>query len=112
MGTTYIWRVKNLEWVTFANGFNNVVSTIEWECTAKNDKKNQKTSARVTLVFDQNAPFINYEDLTELQVIEWVKNALGSQEVDNIQNNLNTQLMAPEPPKVGSGLPWKKDLIA
>ena len=50
---------------------------------------------------------VPYADLTETQVIEWVKTALGGDEkVTEIQDALQAQLTEQRTPTKGSGTPW------
>nr|BAR39204.1 hypothetical protein [uncultured Mediterranean phage uvMED] len=50
---------------------------------------------------------IPYADLTESQVIEWVKTALGGDEkVTEIQTALQAQLDEQRTPTKGQGKPW------
>jgi hypothetical protein len=53
-----------------------------------------------------DSTFIPFEDLTQTQVIQWVKNALGEEYIAELQNNLNTQIISQKHPVVVSGLPW------
>jgi hypothetical protein len=50
--------------------------------------------------------FIPYEQITEAQAVQWVKEALGQDEVDAIEAGLNDQIEAQKNPTKASGLPW------
>jgi hypothetical protein len=53
--------------------------------------------------FTRGDDFIPFEELTEAQVLEWVKAQL---EVEQIESNLANQIEALKEPKSVSGLPW------
>jgi hypothetical protein len=53
--------------------------------------------------FTRGDDFIPFEELTEAQVIDWVKAQL---DVEQIESNLANQIEALKEPKSVSGLPW------
>ena len=53
--------------------------------------------------------FVKYDDLTENVVIAWVKSTLGEDKVNQIEDNIATQIDEkenPPAPTEGSGVPW------
>lgn len=50
--------------------------------------------------------FIPYEDLTEAQVIAWVEDAMGEEQLAALEANLDGQLEAMANPTTASGTPW------
>ena len=50
--------------------------------------------------------FTPYADVTEQQVIDWVKASLGAAEVDIILNSLATQISESKTPTTAKGTPW------
>jgi hypothetical protein len=51
-------------------------------------------------------PIIPFEDLTEKIVIDWVKDALGEEQVASTEAALATQIAEQLTPKSASGVPW------
>lgn len=53
-----------------------------------------------------DASFVAFDDLTEAQVVEWVKDAMGEEQVTSLEARLDSQLEELVTPKVVSGTPW------
>jgi hypothetical protein len=61
----------------------------------------------VGVTVDPDAPFTPYADLTQAQVIGWVKSALGAEQVAAYEANVATQIANQiDPPVVTPPLPW------
>jgi hypothetical protein len=57
---------------------------------------------------DHDAPdFVPYEDLTEAQVLAWVQEAMGEEQLAALELNLDNQLAALANPTSATGLPWQ-----
>jgi len=52
--------------------------------------------------------YIPYEDLTEEIVIDWVKDYLGEEGLENMENNLSQQIENQKNPPVLTGVPWNE----
>ena len=50
--------------------------------------------------------FVPYEDITEAQVVEWVKSAMGEEAVAALEASLDSQIEAQKHPVSASGVPW------
>jgi hypothetical protein len=50
--------------------------------------------------------FIPFEQLTEAEVVDWVKEVMGEEQVAALEVNLNGQIEAQRHPTVASGVPW------
>ena len=55
-----------------------------------------------------NVPFIPFNELNENIVLEWVKNKLGKEKLDIIENNLKEQINNQKVNTL-SGLPWENN---
>jgi hypothetical protein len=53
---------------------------------------------------DEN--FIAYADLTESDVVTWVKDSLGTDEVTRIEEGIAAQIAESKAPTTATGLPW------
>ena len=53
-----------------------------------------------------DSSFVAFDDLTEAQVVEWVKDAMGEEQVTSLEDSLDFQLEELVTPKVVSGTPW------
>lgn len=54
----------------------------------------------------ESSDFTPYEDLTEQQVVVWVKEALGREQLEEMQAVLQANIDQQKAPKVADGLPW------
>ena len=75
------WKVKG-DLVTKTVGQNvNVVSQVNWVCIAQSGEVTINMNGTTDLDYDPSNPFIQYRDLTEAQVIGWVKSVIGQDAV-------------------------------
>jgi hypothetical protein len=95
MNITY--KIDNLERQT-SDG---LVITAHWRVNAVDGE--YTAGAYGSVGFTRGDDFIPFEELTEAQVIDWVKAQL---DVEQIESNLANQIEALKEPKSVSGLPW------
>jgi len=95
MNITY--KIDNLERQT-SDG---LVITAHWRVNAVDGE--YTAGAYGSVGFTRGDDFIPFEELTETQVIDWVKAQL---DVEQIESNLENQIEALKEPKSVSGLPW------
>jgi hypothetical protein len=50
--------------------------------------------------------FTPYDELTKEQVVGWVKNALGEEQVTSVEESLANQIQQKLDPTDASGVPW------
>lgn len=50
--------------------------------------------------------FVPYEEITEEQAIAWVKEAMGEEELNSLEERLAKQIEEQKTPKVAHGVPW------
>ena len=53
-----------------------------------------------------DSDFTPYADLTESDVVTWVKDSIGDTEVTRIEESIAAQIAESKAPSVASGLPW------
>ena len=107
---TYKWTILAMKVLTQVQDYSNVVVNVTWlyECNYMNITKNLTGSIDLELQDPTpEDPFTPYEDLTETEVINWVINKLGPQNIDfynsSLLNRINQEL-APQPHDLP--LPW------
>lgn len=102
------WKISSLDRNT-ADGF---VTTAHWTCSdvevisgeeGVNGTISGSVYGSVGLTGELTTP---YEQLTEAQVIGWVKEAIGAETVAAHEANVAAQIAAAKAPKTASGLPW------
>ena len=82
-----------------------VVTTIHWTASETDSDGNTGSSygsVGVTLGKD----FIAYADIKESDSIQWAKDALGADEVKNIEDSIANQISLMKNPITASGVPF------
>lgn len=97
---TATWKIVNLEREA-ADGY---VFTAHY--TVDVEDGTYRAGAYGSIGFERPENLIPYADLTEAQVIEWVKEALGSEKVLEIGQALLNQLSEQRAPSKAAGVPW------
>jgi hypothetical protein len=102
---TYIWEVASLD--CSPNG--NIVTCVHWRIKGTNNKNTAEVYGSQIIKNDPKNSFINYESLSKNDVIAWVKEAMGVDVVNELQNALDNQLKLLESPLIVTlPLPWPK----
>lgn len=96
------WAIANLERET-ADGF---VYTAHY--TVAIHDGTYSASAYGSLGFERPDELIPFADLTEADVISWVKSQLGEEKVQNVEDALLSQLAEQHAPTKAAGVPWGK----
>ena len=96
---TYTWQVVQMDRKT-EDGF---VITVHYTVSATDGEFTASTYGTVGYTQDPTKPIIAYEDLTQVDVIGWVKESLG--EV-TVEESLTAQIEAQKAPATQVGLPW------
>ena len=107
MSNTYTWKILNLETVPSIDGLENVVSIVRWLLTAANDTKSTTVEGTVELDNPLADGFIVYAELSEDQVLTWVKDKLGNDLTIDYYRYLDQQLeKLKKSVPVVTDLPW------
>jgi len=104
-----IWAIKKLQYCLEKNGHQNVVRRVDFTCT-QNDVSSGMSAQLESFILppiNNLSNFTEYENLTEEQVISWVKDQITDHAVAQIEQDLLDDLnrkisIGP----TGSGLPW------
>ena len=107
MPITNTWSVVQMDCYPELDGETDVVFTVHWTLSATDGTYNGGVYGSVGVTLDAGATFIPYDQLTEAQVIGWVQDALGAEQVAayeaNVAQQINDQI---DPPVVTPPLPW------
>lgn len=95
MNTT--WTIDNLD----RQVSDGLVTTAHWRVNAVDGE--HSAGAYGSVGFTRGDSFIPFEQLTEAQVIDWVKAQI---EVSEIEASLAGQIAVLKAPKTASGMPW------
>ena len=99
--TTFTWAIANLERETL-DGF---VFVAHYTVNASDGT--YSSGAYGSVGFERPDTLIPFADLTEAEVIGWVKEALGGDEkVTSIQEALQNQIDEQRAPTKAAGVPW------
>jgi hypothetical protein len=95
------WKIASLDRQT-ADGF---VTTAHWTCSDVDGEFSGSVYGSIGLTGELTTP---YESLTEAQVVGWVKEAMGAEQVAAHEAAVAAQIAAQKAPVVASGLPWSQ----
>jgi hypothetical protein len=89
------------------DGETDVVFTVHWTLTGTDGTYVGSVYGSVGVSLDEGATFTPYEDLTLAQVVGWVQDALGEEQVASYEANVAQQIANQiNPPVVSPPLPW------
>jgi hypothetical protein len=107
MSVTCNWTVAQLDCYPEYEGHKDVVFTAHWRLDGTDGEHTAGVYGSVGLTLDPEAKFTPYADLTQAQVIGWVKDALGEEQVTSYEESVAKQIEALiNPPVVNPPLPW------
>lgn len=102
--TPFIWTIESLD-RTLPDGY---VFTAHWRITKTQDDYTASTYG--TINFPAKLPtdpgFIPYDDLTEPEVVQWVKDEMGPNQVAAYEAAVQGKIDAQVNPSTASGTPW------
>jgi hypothetical protein len=109
MAITNTWAVVQMDAYPEYEGNADVVFTVHWTLNATDGEHVGSVYGSVGLTLDPEATYVPYGDLTEAQVIGWVKDALGEEAVTGYEANVAQQIADQiNPPVVTPQLPWSE----
>ena len=101
MATTQIkWRITNLERET-NDGF---IFIAHYTINAKSAA--YSAGAYGSIGFERPEDLVPYSEITEEMAIQWVKDALTEEKVEQIEEALQNQLDEQAAPTKAAGVPW------
>lgn len=107
MAITNTWSVVQMDAYPELDGQTDVVFTVHWQLNGTDGTYNGSVYGSVGVTLDEGATFVPYADLTQAQVIGWVQDALGEEQVAAYEANVAQQIAdQANPPVVNPPLPW------
>lgn len=106
--TTTTWLAEQLACYPTVDTYQNVVFSVAWRVNAVDGEHSATAYGTQSLgPADADTTFTPYEDLTQEQVVGWVKDAMGADQVASIEANLAAEIERQiNPPMVTPALPW------
>lgn len=107
MATTYNWIISQLDCYPEEDGETDVVFIVHWRLEGTDGEYAGSVYSTQSVTIDPDVPFTPYPDLTEEQVVGWVKDAMGEEQVAACEANVAKQIEDQiNPPVVSPPLPW------
>lgn len=107
MTITNTWTVVRMDAYPEADGETDVVFTVHWTLSGTDGTYTGSVYGTQGVSLDPAAPFVPYADLTEAQVIGWVQDAMGAEQVATYEASVAQQIADQiNPPVVTPPLPW------
>lgn len=105
--TTYTWNIAQMDAYPEYEGHTDVVFTVHWRMDGTDGEYTAGVYGSVGVTLDPEATYTPYADLTQAQVVGWVQDALGEEQVASYEANVAGQIDAlVNPPVVTPPLPW------
>ena len=106
--TTITWTIEQLSCYPEVDNYTDVVFSAAWRVNGTDGTYNATVYGSQSLSpYTEGTPFTPYADLTQAQVIGWVQDAMGEEQVAAINANIEQQIENQvNPPIVTPALPW------
>jgi hypothetical protein len=103
----YNWIISQLDCYPQHEGQTDVVFTIHWRRQATDGTHFADVYGSQSVTLDPDVPFTPYANLTEAQVIGWLEDAMGEEQLASQKTALDKQIEDQiNPPIVRPPLPW------
>jgi len=95
---TYDWNCKTVDTRPTEGEKNNVVYNVHWRVTGTLDDGGEDSPHTYTSIGTQQlsssdaTDFVQFEDITISQIVEWTKEAMGEEGIVNIENNIEAAI--------------------
>lgn len=107
MAITNTWAVVQMDAYPEYEGEPDVVFTVHWTLTGTDGTYNGNVYGSQGITLTEGATFTPYAGLTQAQVIGWIQDALGAEQVAAYEANVAQQIADQiDPPVVTPPLPW------
>lgn len=104
---TNTWAINQMDCYPEYEGEADVVFAVHWTLNATDGIYAAGAYGSIGVSLDEGSNFTPFADLTEEQVIGWVQDAMGEEQVDALEANLAKQIAdQANPPVVAPPLPW------
>lgn len=104
---TYSWFIDKFTVLTNHNGMTNVIQTVHWRYIGMNDNGMYGSVAGSTDISLPNESFIQYENLTQEFVEQWLIDTIGQSAIAKFQQSIEIQINEQlYPAKLTLNPPW------
>lgn len=93
--TTYEWIISAMECKIKEGTLDNIVALVHWRLNASRDGKTAETYAVTTMPEPSGIDFIPYNQLTKVQVVDWLVNVLSTipEAIDGVSQQSQMELI-------------------
>jgi hypothetical protein len=106
---SYQWTIKAMSVMPVLEGQTDVVVSAQWNILGQDQGASYNLSGWQNFTLEQGEGFVPYNQLTEAQVVQWVKDTLGENGVASmeaaVQGSLDAINNPPVEPVIAT-LPW------
>ena len=107
MAITNTWAIVQMDCYPQADGEKDVVFNAHWQCVGTDGTYQGYVYGSQSLPAPTGSDFTPYAELTQDQVVGWVKTALGEEQVATYETNVAKQIADQvKPPVATPPLPW------
>ena len=100
------WTIESMQRTIKLDDKDDVVTNIHWRASDTDSDGNSATSFGSVGVTLGSGAFVAYADITEANAIQWAKDALGSDQVKDIEDSIANQISLMKNPITASGVPF------
>ena len=113
MAVTYTWKVTSLKVKDVSEDRTNAIVQTYWTKTGTDEDGNQGVFSGATPFTldptDTSGPFIPFEQLTEEDVLDWIKSVVVGSYEDHVNSKIAEQIADKVTPTTEAKLPWAPD---
>jgi len=110
MAITYTWKITGLKTKDVSDDKPAAVVQTYWQKIGTDENGNEGTFSGATPFTvdpsDESGPFIPFEDLTEEDVLDWIKTVVVGGYADHVNGQIAKQIEEKISPVVENRLPW------
>lgn len=110
MAITYTWKITSLKVKNISDTMPNAVVQTNWQKIGTDENGNQGIFSGATPFTrdptDESGPFIAFEELTEEDVINWIKTVVVGQYEQHVNEQIQRQISEKLNPTSEPPLPW------
>ena len=107
--STYTWSILQMSVMPVLDGQTDVVVSAQWNILGEDQGYTYNLAGWQNFTLQQGEGFTPYDQLTEAQVVQWVKDTLGENGVASmeasVEGSLNALINPPVQPVIAT-LPW------
>ena len=95
MANTYTWKVAAIDAQPSHEGHSNVINTVHWTLSGTDGEHTASSYGSAGVTYNADAPFTDYTNLTEEEVLAWVWNSVDKTEQESNVDNQLAELASP-----------------